>query len=134
MFKIAAKYCFLRDTHRLIYFTGKATTVLSSNRTLSVKGNNSSSFLCGEEINCIVFEIIITTVCAITSCEKLSTDKSATEQLSSGKRGSIPYYKQASGCVVRHYQEKVSTHLVLIAVLLLLLLILKVLKSCLVPK
>ena len=57
MFRIAAKRCFLHDTHRLIYITGKATTVLSFNRKLSVKGsNNSSSFLRGEEINFIVFE------------------------------------------------------------------------------
>lgn len=60
---------------------------------------------CGKEINFIVFEIIITTVCAVASCEKLTTDKRATEQL---KQGS--FHKQASRYVVRHFQAKVSVH------------------------
>lgn len=89
----------------MIYVIGKAIIVLSFNRKLSVKGNYSSSFFCGKEINFIVFEIIITTVCAVASCEKLTTDKRATEQL---KQGS--FHKQASRYVVRHFQAKVSVH------------------------
>ena len=63
--------CVLHETHRLIK---RLLCSHSIENSLSVKGNNSSSLLCGEETNFIVFEIIITTVCAVTSCEKLTTD------------------------------------------------------------
>ena len=105
MFKIAAKCCFLHETHRLIYVTGKAIIVLSFNPKLSVKGNYSSSFFCGKEINFIVFEIIITTVCAVRHVKSWQLTKGR----QSNSNGEV-FHKQASRYVVRHFQAKVSAH------------------------
>ena len=137
MFKTAVqKCCFLHDTHRVIYFTGKATTALSFNRKLYVKGNNSSSFLCGEEINFIVFEIIITTVCFVASlrhvksCQLIKEQQSNSASLNAYRvvNGEV-FHKQASRYGCKTFQAKVSAHFNspynIIAVLLILLLIFK---------
>ena len=103
MFRIAAKRCFLHDTHGLIYITGKATTVLSFNRKLSVKG--SSSFLRGEEINFIVFENYnyqsvrhYVMWKAVNLKKRNRATQSHLNAISSGKRRSIPYASERVLC------------------------------------